>query len=304
MQNRREFGLAAAAGTLAMRELGGVRPASSRVGSSQQESKSKFDYCCFVKFIQSMSFEKMAETLSGFGYQGIEATIRPGGMILPENAKTELPKLVQALAKHDMTVMVMTSNVNRADDPNGKRLLEIASDLGIKRYRMAYYKYDLKKPIPAQVESFRGVAGELAKLNEKLRITGLYQNHAGAKNVGSTGWDVHQMLKDVDPDFLGVAFDIRHAIASGGSSWPILWSLLKPHTRTLYFKDFVWNGATAKNVALGKGVVSKKFFEEIATGDIDVPVSLHVEYLQKEGLQPNVDALKTDFETLKRLLKD
>ena len=70
-----------------------VFPAKSAKPLAQENSKKKPGICAFIKFIQELSFDQLAETIAAQGYQGIEATIRPKGLIEPENVKAQLPKL-------------------------------------------------------------------------------------------------------------------------------------------------------------------------------------------------------------------
>lgn len=257
--------------------------------------------CAFIKFIQELSFDDLAETMAEQGYQGIEATIRPNGLIEPKDVPEKLSLLVAALKKRNIEITVMTTAINSVD-ASSELILKTAADLGIKRYRTNYYRYDLKKPVLPQIDSFRQLAAKLATLNRKLGITAVYQNHAGAKYLGSTIWDLNQLLTDVDPNEIGVAFDIRHAVASAGQSWPVYWNVIEPKVKMLYVKDFRWDGLKTENVPLGDGVVDRKFFKMIRDKKITLPVSLHVEYLQKAGLKENVDALAVDLKKLHKLL--
>ncbi|MDG1874059.1 MAG: sugar phosphate isomerase/epimerase [Mariniblastus sp.] len=302
-QNRREFcvlsaTVAAAMATSSMPTLA----AEPRLPLTLSGRKWTQPICAFIKFIQELSFEELAETIAQQGFQGIEATVRPKGLIEPENVPEQLPKLVAALKKQNLEVMVMTTNINNADEPINKKVLEVAADLGIKRYRTQYYKYDLAKPVAAQIETFRPQASQLAKLNRKLGLTAVYQNHAGAKYLGSTMWDLDRLLTDIDPNEIGIAFDIRHAIASAGQSWPVYWNLAKPRVKMVYVKDFHWTGLKTENVPLGEGVVDSKFFKILNQLETQVPISLHVEYLQKNGLQKNIAALETDLKKLHKLI--
>lgn len=273
---------------------------------SPNQEKQKFHICGFIKFIQELSYDKIAETMAGQGYQGAEATIRPGGLIEPKDAPEQLPKLVAALKKQNLDIPVMTTRINQVGDPVNDALLKTAVDQGIKRYRMDYYRYDKKKPIAPQVDLFRKQANELAELNEKLGITAVYQNHAGSKYLGSTMWDLCAMLKDINPDHMGIAFDIRHATAASGESWPIYWSIAQPYLRAIYVKDFVFEmqekGIKSKHVALGEGAVNPKFCKMVADSDLDLPISLHVEYLPKAGLEENIKAMGTDLKKLHQWL--
>ena len=266
------------------------------------QEKSKHHISGFIKFIQELSYDKIGETMAGQGYQGAEATIRPKGLIEPKDAPAELPKLVEALKKHNLDIAIMTTRINEAGDPVNEALLKTAADLGIKSYRMDYYRYDKKKPIAPQIDGFRKKAEELAKLNEKLGITALYQNHAGSKYLGSTMWDLRELLKDISPDHMGMAFDIRHATAASGESWPIYWSIAQPHVKAVYVKDCVLElqkkGVKSKHVPLGEGYVNPEFCKSLAKSGLDVPISLHVEYLPDAGLEANIEAMGTDLKKL------
>ena len=302
--NRRQFCATTSAMACAATASMATNLSASPFPATQE--KSKHHICGFIKFIQELSYDKIAETMAGQGYQGAEATIRPGGLIEPKDAPAELPKLVAALKKQNLDIPVMTTRINQAGDPVNEALLKTAADQGIKRYRMDYYRYDKKKPIAPQIDGFRKQAEELAKLNEKLGITAVYQNHAGSKYLGSTMWDLVQMLKDINPDHLGIAFDIRHATAASGESWPIYWSIAQPYTKAIYVKDFVLElrekGVKSKHVPLGEGYVNPSFCKKLADSDSDLPISLHVEYLPDAGLEENIKAMGTDLKLLHKWL--
>lgn len=271
-------------------------PASTPIGTSD------FETCAFIKFIQELSYDELAEAMAKQGFQGVEATIRPGGIIEPKDAAAELPKLVAALAKQNLRISVMATAINNPADKLSQTVLRVAADLGIKTYRTDYYRYNLKQPIAEQAEKFKPTADALAAFNEQLGITGVYQNHAGPQYLGSLGWDLHTLLKDINPDALGIAFDIRHAVASAGTSWPIHWDLCKSHVRAIYMKDFVWEGAKHKNVPLKEGIVPKDFFKRIGNEYLQYPISLHIEYVEQAGTQVNLTALENDLATLKKWL--
>ncbi len=302
--DRRKFCVysTAAAATLVTGQLSSSASESSLVESAVLHRQEKeHQICAFIKFIQELSFDELAETMAEQGFQGIEATIRPNGLIEPDDVPEKLPLLVAALEKRNINITVMTTRINTANAAN-ELILKTAADLGITRYRTDYYRYDLKKPVLPQIESFRPLAEGLAKLNRKLGMTGIYQNHAGPKYLGSTMWDLNQLLNDIDPNEIGVAFDIRHAIASGGQSWPVFWNVIEQKVKAVYVKDFRWKGLQTENVPLGEGVLDPKFFKMIRSKGIHMPISLHVEYLQNAGLDKNVKALGDDLKTLHKFL--
>jgi len=70
----------------------------------------------------------------------------------------------------------------------------------------------------------------------------------------------------------------------------------------VYVKDFVWDGRQPRNVPLGAGQVDPTFFSLVTKTDPEIPVSLHIEYLDDAGLNANVKALGVDLTKLKKLL--
>lgn len=280
--------------------LGGLAAAALQqaASASQQESQS-IRYCAFIKFVQQLSYEELADRMASLGYDGIEATIRPGGLIEPERAVDELPKLMEALRKHNLEITVMTSGINRVDQPYTEAVLKTAVDLGVKRYRMSYYRYESDRPIMEQLDEYKRPLNELAALNRELGISAVYQNHSGPRYVGSAVWDLHYLIRDMPPQDVGVAFDIRHATVEGGTVWPLHYRLLKPHIGIIYVKDFVWRNRRPENIALGRGQVDPQFFAMLLKDEYSGPISVHVEYLQKAGLEPNVRALGNDLKTLR-----
>jgi hypothetical protein len=74
---------------------------------------------------------------------------------------------------------------------------------------------------------------------------GAIQNHAGTR-VGAALWDVYELVRDLDPRWIGVQYDIRHATAEGGQSWSLPLKLLAPWIKCTDAKDFKWEQSPGK----------------------------------------------------------
>lgn len=297
--NRRQALLATASSLLAAK-------AFSHQAKVADESKGGQPICVFTKPFNSLSFDDLAAGVAELGFDGIEAPIRKGGHIEPAQVEEKLPLLVDALKKQDLEITVLTSDVNDPNDPLTRKVLKTAAGLGIKRYRMQYLAYDFKIPIAKQLAEWKPRLKDLAELNRELGIRAVYQNHAGAKNLGAAIWDLREVLDGISPQDIGVAYDIRHATVEGGTSWPVTFRMIRPHIDTVYVKDFRWQNGRAQNVPLGEGQISPKFFDLLAETDFKGPISLHEEYLdhRKPELVPkHFAAIKADFATLNRWLK-
>ncbi|GAA5479283.1 hypothetical protein Hhel01_02797 [Haloferula helveola] len=278
--------------------------AATRIGWGADPTARGVEIGAFEKIFQRLSYDEIGRRMAELGLDGIEATIRPGGHIEPERAADELPAAVEALRKHGRRIVVMASGINRADQPGAADLLKLAKRLGITRYRMNYYRYDLKKSPRAQVEEFKAQARDLAALNREIGIQAVYQNHAGANMVGAVLWDLDAVLGEIPKEEIGVGLDLRHTLVESGEAWKTGMALVRPRIAMIYAKDFKWEKNRPVNVALGTGRVTKEVFKE-ATKGIDVPaMALHVEYfghkpLAPEALGPVMEAHGNDLKTLR-----
>jgi sugar phosphate isomerase/epimerase len=278
---------------------------ASPVWGHANKSQNKHEICVFTKPFQSLSYNELAEQTARVGFDGIEAPIRDGGHIEPAAVPEELPKMMEALGQRNLKMTVMTSSINDPADPLTEKVLRTAADLGIRHYRMKYFKYNESRPIPGQVTEWRKQLTDLAAMNREIGITAVYQNHAGRNYFGASLWDLHRGLEGIDPAHVGVAYDIRHATAEGGMSWPVTFQLIRPHIQVVYVKDFVWHERKPGNVPLGQGRIDPAFFSMLAKSGFTGPISLHEEYLDHRdaSLVPtHWKAIHEDMQTLQTWL--
>jgi L-ribulose-5-phosphate 3-epimerase len=238
--------------------------------------------CVFTKCLQFLDYNAVGETLAKAGADGAELAVRDGGQVLPANVAADLPKAVKALQKSGISVPMMVSGITSADDPLTEKVLGTAAELGIRYYRMGYLNYNKDLSIPANLDIHKKTIEKLEKVNRKFNIHGGYQNHSGT-NVGGPVWDLYWLLKDSDPAYIGVQYDIRHAVAEGGVAWPLGMKLLAPWIKTTAIKDFYWKKEKARwileNVPLGEGMVDfNAYFTEYFRLGLKGPVSIHLEY--------------------------
>jgi sugar phosphate isomerase/epimerase len=290
--NRRQFAAASLAAAAAV---------SGRSLLAAAASPPKRTLCAFIKFVQSLKYDELAERIAALGFDGVEATVRRGGYIDPADAPTELSKLHAALKKQGLEITIVTSDIIRADQPHAEKLLETAAELGVPRYRLGFMEYDLEKPVLEQLGALPAVFEALAALNRRLGIAAMYQNHSGANMVGATIWDLHYLINHYPVSEIGCVYDIRHATVEAGEAWPMLYQLIKPHIGAMSVKDFRWKGRRSANVPLGEGQVDPAFFEKLDPAFAG-PLSVHVEYLEDEDVEANLAALGRDLATLRKWL--
>ena len=266
-------------------------------------SKRKNKLCAFTKHLQGLSYDQIADIGAECGLDGLESPVRPGGHVEPERIEEDLPKFMEALKKRNLELTIMTSGVNQVSkEQNTEKVLRTAAALGVKRFRMWYFKYDLKKPILPQVEEWRVLIKDLVQLCDEIGIQPMLQNHSGINYFGAPVWDAFSIMKDFKPKQFGFALDSLHTTVEGGLSWPLEIALVKDYLGAVYFKDFKWEGQKDETCPLGTGQVSRDFAKTILKLNFEGPISLHTEYMVDKANKkvPDADFVKRSVEAYKR----
>jgi sugar phosphate isomerase/epimerase len=294
MPTRRSF-LATAAAALAAPQL----PAAP----------AKHTLCGFTKHLQGLPFDQIADIAAQVGLNGIEAPVRPGGHVEPDRVADDLPKLVAALKQRNLELTILTSGINEVSkEQHTEQVLRTAKAQGVQRFRMLYFKYDLKKPILPQIEEWRPKIRDLVQLCDEIGIQPLIQNHSGKDYFAAPIWDAYSVMKDFKPQQLGFALDAYHSTVEGGLSWPLDMAMVADHIQAVYFKDIKWIGpGKAEGVPLGTGQVSPDFAKAILKLNFTGPISLHTEYMKGDVKDPafvkaSIEAFTRDFAVMKEWL--
>jgi len=271
----------------------------------------------FSKPLQWLGYEPLAELLAEAGAEGIDLTVRPGGHVLPEKVKTDLPAAVSAARKNGLHVDMIVTAITGADEKYTEDILRTAAEQGIRYYRMGYINYDDSLGVWGTLQKYKPVFKKLEELNRKYNIHGAYQNHYGTR-IGGPVWDLYELLKDLDPTYIGCQYDVRHAVAEGGSSWVNGLKLIAPWVKCTNIKDFKWSqdekGRWApESVPIGAGMVNfDEYFRIVKSFNIEGPISIHLEYppferynavlSDQEKRKLFVTEMKKDIEKVKSFL--
>lgn len=277
MSSRRKFITTTAVG------LAGITASGNAMASLFSPAKNSRPIHAFTKCLQFLDYQEMAELLARNDFDGADLTVRPKGQILPENVKKDLPKAFQALRDAGISTDMIVTNISDPKHPDTNAILQTMGEIGIRYYRLGYLSYDNKKTMPENLDTHKRTFEKLEKLNRVYGVTGCYQNHSGSR-VGGPVWDLYHLLKDCNPEYMGVQYDIRHATVEGAMSWPVGMKLLAPWIKNADIKDFIWikndeGKWKLKNVPLGTGMVDfKSYFEMYKALKINGPLSIHYEY--------------------------
>jgi L-ribulose-5-phosphate 3-epimerase len=267
----------------------------------------------FSKPLQWLGYDALADMLVEAGAEGIDLSVRPGGHVLPENVETDLPKAVEAARKKGLKVDMIVTGIINAEEKYTESVIKTASSQGIKYYRLGYINYDDSIDITACLNKLRPDFQKLAALNKKYNIHGAYQNHTGAR-LGAQVWDLYELLKDLDPQYIGCQYDVRHAMVEGFNSWVNNFKLINPWVKCTDIKDYKWtltnNKWAPESVPVGEGMVNfDTYFKLVKKYNVPGPMSIHLEYppferftsvmTPAEKYKVFVTAMKKDIDAVK-----
>ena len=310
--SRRDFvtksALAAAGMSLAFKSIGATRPTDKQLfNTSAAVGPAKI--CMFSKDLPALGYDELASLVAETGFDGIDLTVRQKGHVLPENVERDLPLAAEAASKSGIKIFMIATDILNADEPFTESILKTASSLGIAYYRMGPRFYDEKKSLSQNLADFRIQYKKLADLNRKYKIKGECQNHSGVR-FGAAVWDQWEVLKDLDPQWVGVQYDLLHATLEGAHSWTLGFKLVKSYIGTMDMKDFYWKQKNGKweeeLIPLGEGMVDfKTFIALLKINNMHGPFSLHCEYLsEKDDRFSKAAKMKKDVATLRGWLDE
>ncbi len=265
---------------------------------SASEPTPRLQVCVFSKHFQWTDWKETGELAAEIGFDGVDLTVRSGGHVLPERVEQDLPKAVEAIRGSGVSVPMITAGIVDTKSPHAEAILRSAGGLGIRYYRWGGLRYSYDRDIAEQLDELRPRVRALAELNEKHKICAMYHTHSGLGQVGASIWDLWVLLKDMDPRWVGVNYDLGHAIVEGGyGGWLNSVHLVRKHLRGVALKDFRW-GKNAQGewrpqwCAPGEGMVNfARFFQILKAAGFAGPVQLHFEYPGLGGADAGKTAL-------------
>jgi len=263
--------------------VGALKPASWHADTSPSDRREERVIAVFSKHLQWLPFADVGPVIAESGFRAVDLTVRPDGHVRPERVEDDLPRAVETLHKSGLTVPLITTAITDAADPLTRRVLATARKVGVSHYRMGYWSFPPNVDPLTALRALKPRAAALAALDREIGIRGGYQNHVGTR-IGGSVWDLGVLLEGIDHEGLGVQYDIRHAVAEGGESWPVALRMIAPHIDTIALKDLVW--ATRpdgrwepRSVPLGDGMVDFPAYlrQLLVLGPLP-PATMHFEY--------------------------
>jgi L-ribulose-5-phosphate 3-epimerase len=272
--------------------------------------------CLFTDHLDDFgySYADLAGMLKPLKISGPDLTVRAGGVVAPDQAVEELPKVAAAFREAGMTIPMISTNLTRAGDPTARPIFSSMQQLGIRYYKLGYYHYHDLAMWESELVSQRQDLAGLIDLGHKFQVQAGFHNHAGA-GIGGALWDAWEFLRPLDPARVGFYFDPGHATIEGAKySWKLNLQRISSRLTMVAVKDYVWekssNGWQTRWCPLGEGMVNwKEFFEMLVKLPFPGPLSVHIEYnpggnTRTERIDNSLAAAQRDIQFVRKHLAE
>lgn len=262
--------------------------------------------------LHGLDVKEAGKRIKELGFDGVDLTVRPGGHVLPERVKEDLPRAVETLERMGLSVPMITTAITDATEPYAVDIFRTAHFCGVKYIKLGYWPYREFGTLFSLMQRVKALLPALEALARETAITAALHIHSG-KFLTANPAVVWWLLQGHDPDFLGAYIDPGHMVIEGGSNgWMQGMDLLSSWIRIVAVKDFGWEAGEDPqtgeprwrllHLPLKKGMVPwREVFRLLRSMGFDGPVSLHSEY---EGL--SLEALlaqtKEDLEYVRSIL--
>ena len=261
-------------------------------------------FCLFSKHLPELTWSDLGRAVKDAGFDGVDLTVRPQGHVLPERAADDLPRAIDAIKAHGVSVPMITTELTSPDAPTAKPILQAAAKSGVRYFKTGYWRYTSSPDVRAQIAAAGTALKGLARLARDHGIELGFHNHAGY--IGGALWDIAPAIDHLEPRHAGYYFDPRHAVAEGGAgAWKSATYLVAPRLKMLALKDCRWlkspKGWIVENCPLGEGMVDLGWTATaIRDSKFAGPISLHLEYEIPSGTEHTLTAARRDLAVAKK----
>jgi sugar phosphate isomerase/epimerase len=205
----------------------------------------KISYSFFPKMFASMEPAELADFARDAGLDTVNAVIRDGYWIFPDNVPADAAGFAKAMRVAGMPVHFATTCWNpagllarsdRADVLSGLR------DAGIRDVRLTQYfsggKYGAVGDVPAELESARADFRRLEELARETGVRFIYQVHH--MTLISSASSLHALIGGLDPRYVAAMLDGGNQQMEGYEKWLKASRLFGSQLVAFGIKDVAW----------------------------------------------------------------
>src|SRR5262245_993815 len=133
---------------------------ATRVQATRAEGALTF--CLFSKHLPELTWSDLGRAVKDTGFDGVDLTVRAQGHVLPERATDDLPRAIDAIKAHGLSVPMITTELTSPDAPSAKPILQAAAKSGVRYFKTGYWRFsaspDVRAQIAAAATALKGLA--------------------------------------------------------------------------------------------------------------------------------------------------
>ena len=242
----------------------------------------------FSKTLQDKTLRQLVDYAQRLGIDGYDLAVREGHAVNPENAATELPKLMKLMRTAGLTVpMVSTAtNLTQTDHPAVRPLLKAMADSSVPLLKIGYFTFDpTAHDYRTEVTRVRAAFGRWELLAREYQLKICYHTHSN-RNMGLNAGSLAHLLAERDPRSFGAYLDTAH-LRIEGEEFDLAVAMLKEHLSIVSLKDVMLtrqqkndHGSSQRRIVeAGEGMVDWTLvFATLRGARFDGPLSVHCEF--------------------------
>jgi len=220
--------------------------------------------CLDSRLLPDNDYSQLGTFLNGFGFDGCDLSVEPGGTVLPEQSPVDLVRAIEVVSGEGFEVPVITTSFFSILEPWARNVLGLSGRSGVTYFRTGYSRFPERLAV---------------RRNE---IAGLMAYGRAAEIGMAVPYPAAELLiRDLDPAWIGYDFDTTQ-----GNVEAIL-----PRLRTVRLRDARKDGNQVVACPLGQGAVDwPAFFTALAHARFSGPLTVTLTYQAADRLE----ALKRD----------
>ncbi|MHB8902916.1 MAG: sugar phosphate isomerase/epimerase family protein [Thermoguttaceae bacterium] len=193
----------------------------------------------FTKSFQQWDVATVCQRFREIGLDGLDLTVRKGGHIEPVDVRAKLPAAARSALEAGTEILLITTDITDAI-PEAEQTLATASELGIGRFKLGYYRYKPFGNLAQQLDETRKRIEGVIRIAKKHGILPCVHIHSGPY-LPSHGTQLYQLIGGFSPKEVGAYVDMLHTVLEGGEDgWRQGLDLLTPWISLVAVKNFSW----------------------------------------------------------------
>jgi sugar phosphate isomerase/epimerase len=170
----------------------------------------------------------------------VDLTVRPGGTVVPERVRQDLPEAIRTLHDWGLSVPLITTTITNAGDGHARDIFETAAVAGIREAKLGYVPVKGFGTVQSALEQFNGDLDGIERLAKETGVRVNLHLHSGMY-LTSLSAAVWWLIKDRDPAAVGAYVDPGHMFVEGGrDGWRLGLDLLHSRIALVALKDLLW----------------------------------------------------------------